>query len=226
MKLTQQHYAILKRICYSLCIAIVIWLIVGCASTPAVKYYSLQPQTQSSAVMGNAPVGIQIASPQIPESVDRPQLMVRNPAEPQVTYALNAARWAGSLSDEIGQSLSFYLAGQLGAINVQNLPVLPNSLPVWMVQTNVQQFDLMPGNSAILDVVWTLKSPSGNRSSWICQTRISVPVSQKDAASVVDGQQQAIRMLANEMAQKINPGVVAADNMVQASVQTRACRQS
>lgn len=226
MKITQQQYAILKRICYSLCIGIVIWLIVGCASAPPVRYYSLQPQMQSSAVTGNTPIGLQIALPQIPESVDKLQLMVRAPAEPQVIYALNAARWAGSLSDEIGQSLSFYLAGQLGAINVQNLPVVPGSLPVWNVQTNVLQFELMPGDSALLDVVWTLKPPAGTSTAWICQTRISVPVIQKEAASVVNGQQQAIRLLANEMAKKINPGVMSADNTVQASVQTRSCRQS
>ncbi len=222
----QQHHAILKRIACFLGTGAVVSLIAGCASAPEVKYYSLQPQTQVATVMGNAPLGLQIALPQIPESVDRPQLMVRNPAEPQVIYALNAARWAGSLSDEIGQSLSFYLAGQLGAINVQNLPVVPGSLPVWIVQTNVQQFDLMPGNRAILDVVWTLKPTSGALTSWICQTRISVPVIQKDAAAVVDGQQQAIRLLANEMAKKIHPGVMAADNTVQASVKTGACRQS
>ncbi|MFV9473348.1 PqiC family protein [Advenella sp. RU8] len=222
----QQHLVILKRIAFFLGGGAVFALIAGCASAPPVKYYSLQPQTQSATVMGNAAIGLQIASPQIPESVDRPQLMVRNPAEPQVIYALNASRWASSLSDEIAQSLSFYLAGQLGAINVQNLPVVTGSLPVWTVQTNVQQFDLLPGNSAILDVVWTLKSPSRTIASWICQTRISVPVSQNDAVSVVDGQQQAIRLLANEMAKKINPGVMAADNAAQALVQTRACRQS
>lgn len=222
----QQHLVILKRLAGLLGTGAVLSLMAGCTSAPAVKYYSLQPQTQSATVMGNAPFGVQISSPQIPESVDRPQLMVRNPAEPQVMYALNAARWAGSLSDEIGQSLSFYLAARLGALNVQNLPVVSGVLPVWAVQVNVQQFDLMPSNSATLDVVWTLKPPSGTRASWICQTRVSVPVMQKDAASVVNGQQQAIRLLANEMAQKINPGVVAADNMVQASVQTRACRQS
>lgn len=226
MKLIHQQSGILKRVAYALCLANMIGLAVGCASAPPVRYYSLQPQLQSSTVTGDAPIGLQIALPQIPESVDRPQLMVRDPAEPQLMYALNADRWAGSVADEIGQSLSFYLAGQLGAINVQNLPVVPGSLPVWTVQSNVQQFELMPGHSALLDVVWTLKPPSGTRASWICQTRIGVPVTQKDAASVVDGQQQAIRLLANEMARKINPGVVAADNAMQASVQTRACRES
>lgn len=226
MKLTQQHYAILKRICYSLCVGIVIWLIVGCASAPAVKYYSLQPRL-NAASPSSEPVGIYIAPVQIPEAIDKAQLMVRDPAEPQVMYALNSSRWAGSVTEEIGQALSVYLTGQLGAIGIQNISAA-GSMPVWHVQTDVQQFDLIPGETAILDVVWALKKPANKQQknlSWVCQTRIAVAVNKAEVAAVVLAQQQAIRLLANEITKKINPAVAIGQEDLSSSVQTRACRQ-
>ncbi|NLY64160.1 MAG: membrane integrity-associated transporter subunit PqiC [Alcaligenaceae bacterium] len=227
MEFTRKHHAILTRMRYFLGVGVIGTLLAACASAPAMKYYSLRPQA-NNAIVASEPVGIYMAPVQIPESIDKVQLMVRDPAEPQVMYALNSSRWAASVTEEIGQALSVYLTGQLGAIGIQNISAA-GSMPVWHVQTDVQQFDLIPGETAILDVVWVVKAPPVNqarkKSSWVCQTRINVAVKQPDVAAVVTAQQQAIRLLANEMIKKIDVATATDSGDASSSVQTRACRQ-
>lgn len=180
--------------------------LVGCAGPPA-HYYTLSridSQTtqvsKSAAAPSYAGVGLYTLSEiSVPAQVDNLSIVVRQ-GDGRL-MVLSEDRWTGSLSSQLSTALSQALTQRLGMPPLQKLVSEAAMSSVTKVQMDVQRFDLMPGQSVLLDVVWSVRFP-GSKSFLTCYTRLQQPVG-IGVLALVQGQQENVQALAAQLAETL-----------------------
>jgi uncharacterized lipoprotein YmbA len=138
-------------------VAIALWL-AGCASSPSARFYTLnpispqEPKHNSPAVTN--PVSISIAPVEIPDYLDRPQIVTRDGRN-----ELNLAefeRWAGSLSDSIAAVLAENLSQLVGSDQVYVYPRIRAEKADYNLVLRVLRLDCTLGDQVLLKAQWTL----------------------------------------------------------------------
>jgi uncharacterized lipoprotein YmbA len=140
-------------------------LLAGCASTPQESYYTLSAGTSSGAPIATLPaVSIAVSAASLNEAVDRPQLVTRL-SETRVQI-LEQQRWAEPLRAGIPRVVAANLSRLLGTTKVWAHPQTPASDVAWRVTLDVQRFDSGPGDTATVEVGWTVRRlPAGESRS-------------------------------------------------------------
>lgn len=132
-------------------------LLAACRSEP-IQFHTLTP-TQPGGASGGA--DIQIESITVPPQVDRPQIVIR---QGNAGLAILETQWWGaSLSDELRSAL---------------VDQLVNSNPRRKVslRLDVQRFDSIPGQYALIDVKWRLRNlGEGDAASVTCRSTLQTP---------------------------------------------------
>lgn len=186
-----------------------IGLIAGCATPQPTHYYTLLPSFVASAAPTPAknrvaPYAISVQTVQLPEQVDKPQIVITDPASTQV-MPLNSSLWASPLSDEIRGALSDDLSRRLGVLDVSATGA-PESLPIWKIALRVQRFESLYNQRAVLDATWLLTPVNQNgKATRLCRAQVQVPVGEGMSAMVA-GHQQALQLLAGLMAEQLETG--------------------
>jgi uncharacterized lipoprotein YmbA len=185
----------------------------GCASAPASHYYSLMPEAVDAApgqaASAQASYTISVSPVQVPEQVDKPQIVLNEPDSAQVT-PLGGYLWAAKLSEEVRSALADDLSRRLGALEAPPAN-LAKDQGNWQVNVKIQRFDSYYGNRAVLDASWALTPHNirGGRPAY-CRARISVPVADGMSA-LVKGHQDALWKLSALIAGKIQPATAQDD---------------
>jgi uncharacterized lipoprotein YmbA len=181
-------------------------MLAGCSATQPSQYYTLMPpsvkQTDPARLAGKSPkYAISVQSVALPEQVDRPQIVITDPDSTQVT-PLNSSLWASPLSDEVRNTLADALSRRLGVLEISPSSA-PESLPVWRIALNIQRFESLYGQRAVLDATWRL-SPLNQRGKKvrICRAEMQVPV-EEGMSAMVAGHRRALHALADVMADQI-----------------------
>jgi uncharacterized lipoprotein YmbA len=169
-------------------IAACVSLLAACSSTPT-QYLTLVPPAARSAPDSANALGPALLSVTIPSQVDQPQLAIRR-ADGSMTL-LETERWIAPLSDEIRTALSLDLARQW----------TPGSADGVRVTVDVQRFDSVPGQYALIDAVWTLSVSGAAAQKISCRSSISIPVSAGYPA-LAKGHQAALEQLAAQIAKQ------------------------
>ncbi|MDE1169486.1 MAG: PqiC family protein [Pseudomonas sp.] len=173
-------------------------LLTACSSVPT-HYYTLVPTApQTQAQVTPAPFQFQLLSVRMPVQADQPQLVVRE-STGQLAILENE-RWSAPLADEFNDALATQLEQQLGTRDLSSLPK-DTSRPLLTLQADVRRFDSIPGNYALIDVVWNLsqRDEGQKRRSLTCSTQLRQQAG-TDLASVVQAHQQLIGKLAKTIA--------------------------
>jgi uncharacterized lipoprotein YmbA len=92
----------------------------------------------------------------IPAAVDRLQFVVR--AAPNRVDIDEFNRWDAPLNDAIAQAVGGDLVRLLGTPNVA---AAPNFDPAYRVTIDVQRFESVLGQSALVEAVWTVRRTAG-----------------------------------------------------------------
>ena len=143
----------------------------GCASTPEAHFYTLNSGAAAApAAVVNFYVEVQAVT--VPQQVSRNQLVVGSGAGR--IELLEQERWAGPLAGEIGQALSLDVTGALGAIDVYR-SAHPDNVPLYRISTNVQRFESVPGQHALIDAVWSVRQVASG-TLLTCRSVIEEPV--------------------------------------------------
>jgi hypothetical protein len=181
-------------------------LFIGCRSTPPpTAFYTLTAVTKAeTAGQSSAPLrdlGIGIGPVQIPEYLDRPQVVTRTAPDKVTLSEFN--RWGGSLRHDFPRVLAENVAALLGTERVLAYPWGDRLDPVYRVALHVQQFDGALGGGAVLRVTWIVtgreeKTPLAVRKSDIQET-----VSGNDYDALVAAQSRAVAALSREIAEEI-----------------------
>ena len=128
-------------------------LLSACGSPPRERFYTLDAPEPPVAADG-APT-IAIGPVNIPELVDRPQLVVR--VRVNEVVVTEQQRWAEPLRGAIARVVAANLATALGARVVAQR----NGDPDYRVTLEVQRFE--SGEEALIDAAWTVVPRNGER---------------------------------------------------------------
>ena len=134
--------------------------VAGCGSTPVDRFYTLSggPATVVPATAAAAPLYFEMRPVTLPGQLRRPQMVVSS-GDGRIDLEEHH-RWAGPLAEEIGNSLSFGIAAQLGAVDVYR-SAAPKGGAVYRIGADVQRFESRPGEYALVDAVWSVRMLDG-----------------------------------------------------------------
>jgi uncharacterized protein len=96
----------------------------------------------------------------VPASVDRPEFVVQ--VAPNRVEIDEFNRWAAPLGEGIARTVAGDLAALLGTPDVATAP-FANFDPVYRVTINVQRFDSVQGEAALLEAVWAVRETAGGK---------------------------------------------------------------
>ncbi|NVZ19954.1 PqiC family protein [Pseudomonas costantinii] len=134
-------------------------LLAACSSEP-IAFHTLTPAHWSNTTRSDAG-DIRIESISVPPQVDRPQIVIRQ-GDSGVAI-LETQWWAASLADELKSALVDQLANSHARQAVS-------------LRLEVQRFDSVPGQYALLDVRWRLRQTGGgDRPPLTCRTTLQSP---------------------------------------------------
>lgn len=181
----------------------------GCASPEASRYYSLadpHAMAASSVQAGTRSAGyvISVQAVTLPQAVDRPQIVVADSRSEQL-HPLATYVWAAPLADEIRTVLSRTLQSELGVFDVP-AGRMPANLPAWKITVNIQRFDSVYNDHALVDATWTL-SPVNlqGATTQVCGASMSVPAGQ-GVAALVASHRKALQVLGKLIASRAQAG--------------------
>ncbi len=182
-------------------------LLAGCSTTPAVKYYTLNPcpgmqPDISQAVSGTTPA-IGVGPVGFPSFLDRPQLVTRisqNRVEVSEFH-----RWAGSFQEDFLRVLTKNISMLLPADRVAAHPWKKQFSPTYRIKLNVEQFDGRLGKDVILGVTWSVAKQKDEKNPVVKKNSlIKEAVSTEGYEAIVAAKSRAIAVLSQEIVSVIN----------------------
>jgi len=182
-----------------------VFLLAACSTTPAVKYYTLNPFSGmppdiSHAVSGDT-LAIGVGPVEFPKLLDRPQIVTRK-SQHRVEVS-EFHRWAGSISEDFLRVLSKNISMLLSADQVAAYPWKDQFSPTYAIQLIVDQFDGRFGGHVVLNVTWSIWNQKDAIQAIFKHTRIKEPVSGEDYDAVVAAQSRAIGALSRAIVDEI-----------------------
>jgi uncharacterized lipoprotein YmbA len=137
----------------------------GClgSSRPS-RFYTLAPLQIRDGQGGTPPdATLAIGPVEIPESIDRPQIVTRTGANELVVAEFD--RWGGALDSEISGALVATVRDRLASQQIAVAPwrsaILSGVGPSYRAAVSVSRFDGIPGQSVVLQGQWELIGQSG-----------------------------------------------------------------
>lgn len=134
-------------------------LLVGCASSPTIGWYSLVPPGANQAPADASPhaprTTLAVSSVTVPDEVDRPQLVLRGPSG--TPALLDNERWTEPLKAQLPRALALGLSQRLPQVLVVATPGAAVPVPAWRLVVDVQRFELQH-ERVVLRAVWSLRS--------------------------------------------------------------------
>lgn len=136
--------------------------LIGCGSSPPVRYYTLEPQPGASAPGPSASTGaavpLRVQRVSIPPELERRGL-VQHIAAGQVRI-WDSDSWAAPLDDLIGRTVSADLASRLGPASVVDASEPSSGEPRRLLFLDVIALSADPTCAITLRANWTLQSPN------------------------------------------------------------------
>jgi uncharacterized lipoprotein YmbA len=171
-------------------------LVVGCGSTPASRFYTLNG-TATPSPPAAKPVSVVVGPVTIPATVDRPQMVVSTGANQVELDEFN--RWASPLQNDISRVVAENLGALLGVPRVtQTLGVDSD----FRVAIEVQRFESTPGDSAMFDAAWVVRRLKDGRSE-AGRTTVREPAPQKGYDALVAAHSRAVGRLSTDIANAV-----------------------
>jgi uncharacterized protein len=129
----------------------------GCGTSAPSQFYTLDT---TAVPDGAAPVSysIMVGPVSVPAAVDRPEFVVQSAPNRVDVDEFN--RWDAPLNDAIARAVAGDLVKLLGTPDVAAAP-MANFDPAYRVTIDVQRFDSVQGQSALVEAVWTVHRTAG-----------------------------------------------------------------
>jgi len=166
----------------------------GCAS-PRSNFYTLD--SAAKPVTTGADYSVAVGPVSVPAAVDRPQIVVR--IAPNRVAIDEFHRWVSPLPDAIARVVAENLAAMLGTphVTVFSRPTAAGAR--YRVLIDVLRFESAPGDAAILDAVWTVRSAEdGTTRSG--RTTVREPVMGREYSTLAAAHSSALGRLSAEVA--------------------------
>lgn len=132
-------------------------LAAGCGTSPNSVFYTLRAADPVPAA--SASVSVVVGPVTLPETVDRPQLVVSTGGN-RVEIA-EFHRWAEPLKSEVPRVIASHLGRQLGTTRAAIFTDVSVSNPDYRVLIDVQRFELRRGEDTVVEALWTVHARAG-----------------------------------------------------------------
>jgi hypothetical protein len=186
-----------RRILRMISIALVAAIAVGCSTAPS-RFYSL---TSTATADGTPPTSaaVMVGPVTIPAAVDQPEFVVQ--VAPNRVQVDEFNRWVSPLNDSIARAVAGDLVVLLGTPEVANSQ-LANFAPDYRVTIDVQRFESIQGQAAVVEAVWTVRKTVGGevRSG---RTVAREPVQGQGFDALAAAHSQAIARMSGDIAAAI-----------------------
>jgi len=147
------------RIARVIAIAMLAAAAASCTTTATARFYTLESTATADGASSSSAQGpVMIGPVTIPAAVDRPEFVVQ--VAPNRVEVEEFNRWVAPLSDAIARVVAGNLVVILGTPEVAMAP-LANFNPAYLVTIDVQRFDSIRGQGAVLEAVWTVRKTAG-----------------------------------------------------------------
>lgn len=185
-----------RRIAQLISIALIA-MAAGCSTAPS-RFYSL---SSTSTADGSPPTAatIMVGPVTIPAAVDQPEFVVQVSANRVDVDEFN--RWVAPLGDGIARAVAGDLVVLLGTPQVATQQ-LANFTPDYRVTIDVQQFESIQGNAAVIQAVWTVRRTS-NGETRSGRTDAREPVQGQGYDALAAAHSQAIARVSADIAAAI-----------------------
>jgi uncharacterized lipoprotein YmbA len=150
---------------------------------------------------GRRPVVVGIGPVQIPEPLNRPQIVTRE--SPNRVELAEYDRWAGVLDREIARVVAENLSLLLDSDQMVAFPWEGLAAPTLRVALDIQRLDGRPGKEATLNVIWTIVTESQGEKEQRHRSVLHEAVSQESYASLVAAESRLLEALSREIAAAI-----------------------
>jgi hypothetical protein len=177
----------------------------GCASSPASRFYLLNPlpgsasEGKPSASEGCVSIGI--GPIEIPDYLDHPQIATR--ITPNEIKLAEFERWAEPLKDNFKRVLAQNLSSLTCVKEITFFPWRRGIPMDYRVEMKIIRFDGNPGDKLVLEAWWRLLSGDGKIMLQSKRSSFSEPVTGGDYKSLVLAHSQALGVLSREIAETI-----------------------
>lgn len=169
----------------------------GCGRTASSKFYTLESLAMPDAGRP-ADYAVVVGPVRVPASVDRPQMVMQ--AGPNQVTVDEFSRWAAPLDESIARSVAGDLSALLGTPRVATAPMANFDAP-YRVTIEVQRFESIPGQEAVLDAVWVVHvRGAAGRSG---RTVTHEPVADASIAALAGAHSRALATLSGDVAAAI-----------------------
>ncbi|HJV65791.1 MAG TPA: PqiC family protein [Geomonas sp.] len=211
------------RLMHALIILVAASGLAGCASSPSARFYTLtplSPQQAQPASPAASPVSVSIAPVEIPDYLDRSQIVTRD-GQNELNLA-EYERWAGSLSDNISAVLAENLGLLLGSDRVFVYPRLRPEKPDYFVSLRILRLDCTPGSRVLLKAQWTVAAGADGKEVATRISSVSEPLTDQGYPTMVAAVGRSLEKVSQDIAREIparqpGPAVTAGEPAVPAS---------
>jgi len=178
----------------------------GClgSSRPS-RFYTLAPLQIRNGQGGTPPdATLAIGPVEIPESIDRPQIVTRTGANELVVAEFD--RWGGSLDSEISGALVATVRDRLASQQIAVAPwrsaILSGVGPSYRAAVSVSRFDGIPGQSVVLQGRWELIGQNGE-SLGVREATVTEKIDGAGYEALVAAMQRALVQFSQQMADSV-----------------------
>ncbi|UFS70651.1 ABC-type transport auxiliary lipoprotein family protein [Geomonas sp. RF6] len=184
----------------------------GCASSPHTRFYTLHPvgerQVERTATPA-APVSVFVRPVDIPDYLDRPQIVTRSGHNELVLAEFD--RWAGSLADDITAVVAEDLSRLLGTERVYSNRSVQGEKADYTVALRILRLDCTPGESVFMRAQWLVRCPGEGKSVSVQGGTFTAPVKDRQYQTVVAAVSKVLEQVSIAIARDIAPAERAAD---------------
>ena len=177
----------------------------GCGRSRPSTFYTLSSLNAAPASpqpeTGGRPLVIEIGPIELPQYVDRPQIVTR--VSPNRLALAEFNRWAEPLPHGFSRVLVENLSILLGTERITLYARRNPTPPDFQVMLNVTKFDGTPGGKVSLVARWSVVAKDGSEVAPITKSTISVATGAADYEGLAAAMSQAIAELSREIAAAI-----------------------
>jgi uncharacterized lipoprotein YmbA len=168
--------------------------------TDPTKYFVLASE-ERKAPAAPAEKRLGVDRIELPEYLLRPEITTRTESN-QLKIA-EYDRWAEPLKDGFSRTLRSDLENQLGAGHVLTAPFDPSHRPALVVDVEVQRFERVLADGAVLEATWSLRDGATAAVLFTKRASLRQPVAQSDTRATVAALSRAVAALAAEIADAV-----------------------
>jgi uncharacterized protein len=144
--------------------------------SPVVTFHTLRAiaQVEAKPILATSPLAVEIMPVQLPELLQRPQVVVREGAD---SFRLAAShRWGNGLEKDLQRVLAENLAAILGSDAVVPYPLGDRVQAAYRVSVEVQECVGTPNGALRFSATWMVTQPSDGRLLLLRRSSLQEPV--------------------------------------------------